>query len=317
MEIIDIHSHVFKDFMGPNCDISEYAQFATKLGVTTCLLAPSPCPAEKGDEGSFYSARWKFDSDGNKSYVKTTVDTFGNRHDEPASENPYKSVNRQLLQLVKNNPYAMRFLATPLIHPVLDTRNELDYLLSQQETSALKLHGISTHTGPEDISKELIDLLKQHDKPLMVHTDYFTKQPETRAEAAYIKNDPLGWVRLANVTGIKLVALHGACLCAESFQLAKENPNIIFGISPDLLMMSEPERLKMRTQDYLASLMDIAQPEQLAFDIDYSWNVDTRGDWNPEWDMVSRVLNTANHKGYSKDQIDAVMSANAKRFFKL
>ena len=318
MKLIDCHSHVSRSKGGPDCDFDRYHAAAVRLGVVASLLAPGACPEERSDGESFLPCVWRIEDD-KPVYIQKHIRVDGSEHIEPASGNPYRATNEALYRTIReanNKQDQVRYSATPLYHAKLDSPDELSSLLSQKETAAIKLHGIASYVAPHDISPEAIALLKSSDIPLMVHTDWYTGHPERPMHQAYLFNDPLKWVSWAIDNDLRLIALHGACLCAESFSRARGNDKIRFGVSPDLLMMSEPERLKVPTNDFLETLFEIAAPEQLLFDIDYSWNTEHRGEWdNLDWDMVSRVSNRAKRAGYTDTDLERVFHKNAEEFF--
>lgn len=320
MKLIDCHSHVSRSKGGPDCNFDRYHVAAVRLGVVASLLAPGACPEERSDGESFLPCVWRIE-DGKPTYVQKHIHADGTEQVGPASKNPYHATNEMLyrnIRLANNEQDRVRYYATPLYHAKLDSVDELSSLLSQKETVAIKLHGIASYVAPHDISSEAIALLKSSNVPLMVHTDWYSGLPKRPMHQAYLFNDPLRWVAWAMEHDMRLVALHGACLCAESFSLARGNDKIRFGISPDLLMISEPERLKVPTMDFLESLFKMASPEQLLFDIDYSWNTEQRGDWdNLDWDMVSRVSDRAKLAEYSYTDLERVFHENAEEFFAL
>jgi|JI10StandDraft_1071094.scaffolds.fasta_scaffold187256_2 hypothetical protein len=320
MKLIDCHSHVSRSKGGPDCNFDRYHDAAVRLGVVASLLAPGACPEELSDGESFLPCVWRIE-DGKPVYVQKHIHADGTEQVEPASKNPYHATNEALCRNIRaanSKQDQVRYYATPLYHARLDSLDELSSFLGQKETAAIKLHGIASYVAPHDISPEAVALLTSSNVPLMVHTDWYAGQPERPMQHAYRFNDPLKWVSWAIENDVRLVALHGACLCAESFSLARGNDKIRFGISPDLLMMSEPERLKVATTDYLETLFKMASPEQLLFDIDYSWNTEQRGDWeNLDWDMVQRVSSRAKRAGYSDTDIERVFHKNAEEFFNI
>ncbi|HCY21364.1 TPA: hypothetical protein DIC40_05990 [Patescibacteria group bacterium] len=65
------------------------------------------------------------------------------------------------------------FYNVPLLHPILDDKEETEKILKNEATCAVKIHGISTSTSTKNISKDLVFLLQKYDKQLIVHTDYY------------------------------------------------------------------------------------------------------------------------------------------------
>lgn len=315
---IDIHSHIFPAFDGPDSDFELYKEKAKDIKVESSCLAPGPCPKFIKGNQTFYPCLWELE-DGNISYKKVTSSEKG-EISERADPNPYKSSNENLFKTIRvanKLDGFTKFYATPLHHPILDTEDEIERLCQQEETKGIKVHGIASYTSPADIEDKTIEMLKKFDLPLIVHTDYFDN-PQNTIQRAYQKNNPEGWVDFAIRSGVKLVALHGACLSYRAIEKAKKQSNIRIGISPDLLMMTEPERLEKETDNFALDLFRMADPSQLLFDIDYSWNVNGRGDWeNQDWNMEERYVRAAKEAGYSDSDIESIFKNNAKEFMKL
>lgn len=313
---IDTHSHIFPSFDGPDSDFEFYQERIQDLDVVSSLLAPGPCPKEIADEFEYYPCLWQY-NDGNIKYKKCFIKD-GREHYEKVDINPYKDTNNKLFDELKrandSNKFT-RFYATPLFHPVLDTNDELERLCSHKQTLGIKIHGIATFTGPKNINQKQLSILKKYNKPLIVHTDLF-KKPTNPIQIAYQLNHPVGWVALAIKSKIKLVALHGACLSEKAINMAKGHSNIKIGTSPDLLMMSEPDRLDMPTKNLVYDLFRLVDPSQVMFDIDYSWNVGTRDLWsNLDWNMENRYIEAARAIGFTNHEIEAYFYQNAADFF--
>ena len=315
---IDTHSHIFPSFDGPDSDFDLYQKKAKSINVVASFLAPGPCPKKVVDRKEYYPCLWQHDN-GTVQYKKCIISDEKTVY-EKVDKNPYSETNNTLFNAItianiKNN--VTKFYATPLFHPILDTDQELERLCSVKETVGIKLHGIATFTGPKDISRAHLNILKKYNKPLIVHTDLF-KDPKSPIQTAYQLNHPSGWIKLAIESGIKLVALHGACLSKEAIDMAKGHPNIMIGTSPDLLMMSEPDRLDIPTKDLVKDLFNLVDANQILFDIDYSWNVNNRDLWhNLDWNMESRYIKAAKDNGFTKYEIEAYFYHNAINFFEL
>jgi len=68
--------------------------------------------------------------------------------------NPYAQVNHELLNnisLWNMSQKGIKFHGVPLIHPKLDTKEEIEKIISNNFVYAIKVHGIATFTSPADI----------------------------------------------------------------------------------------------------------------------------------------------------------------------
>ena len=313
---IDAHSHFGKSFLGPESNIDVYLTHAQEIGVVTALASPGPTPEIHSTNGIYYPCLWEV-TNGVITYFQQWGDVDGTLLKKNiADKNPYHGVNEELFKKVSKLIYGPKIYVMPIHHPKLDTLLEIKLMLEQRPSVALKVHGISTFTGPEDISPTVIDILRKTNKPIVVHTDLYFGEAAQDIHRAYKLNDPNKWVEWAKETKIKLLITHGARLSETAINLAKKLDNVRIGIAPDLLLMSEPERLALPTEEYLEFLLKTVPSDKLIYDIDYGWNVSERNNWSTlDWGMHLRIMETANKLDISDENLQFIFYENSAIFF--
>jgi len=155
--------------------------------------------------------------------------------------------------------------------------------------------------------------------PIIAHTDMYLGTIDNAFDYARELNHPQKWVKWAVETGVSTVITHGARLDGGAIHQAKNNPNILIGCSPDLAILGEKDHsLTIKTNNFLESLFELVNPNQLVFDIDYGWNTQNTGQWsNLDWDMCRRVETEADKAGFSAIDLEDIYYNNAARLFKL
>lgn len=316
---IDAHSHIGKTYLGPKSAIDIYIQHARIMDIIASVIAPGPTPEATipNTNSIYYSCIWKASLDKGVEYVQQWIQNGNIVREEPAEKNPYAHANRALFalshQITKPRIYVM-----PLHHPILDTESEVKAIINNPNTVALKIHGVATYTGPENIANFTIDELKRVGKPVVVHTDLYSPLETNPFHVALNLNHPTKWIQWSRETGIKTLITHGARLVPEAIELASSSKTVMIGISPDLLLMSEPDSLSAKTDNFLHYLMYIISSKKLLFDIDYGFNVRHRDDWeNRDWDMEKRILEASSLCHFDKEDVDNIFYSNALRFFSI
>lgn len=320
VEKIDAHGHFYKSYLGPESEPNEYFGQAKELGVTHTIASPGPSP-EYEEKGLLYRpCIWDI-KDGRIQYREQFIDpTSGELIRESASkQNPYHTANYNLIDFAtKNNAnYEQKVHVMPLHHPLLDDQIEIVELIHSESIPAIKIHGIATFTGPEDVKPFVVQALKEENKPVVVHTDTYQGESPNALTQACLLNHPTKWAKWAIDNEVKVFITHGARLSSEAIHIINEHPNLFrVGISPDLLLMSESSHLEVETQTLIKDLLTLVKPEILAFDIDYGWNVKHRGDWGTrDWGMCERLEKAAQEVGLSEQQLKAIYFDNAEAFF--
>lgn len=303
--IVDAHSHIGVDhFFKFQGKLAEYIEECKKIGITDSLLMPTPCPVISFNDQSVIPLVWEYKNQRFFFYreeigKKKTV----------VQKNPYSLTNKLLqssISEMKNTEINLLFV--PLVHPKYDTIEYLDMLLRDSPT-AIKLHGISSAFSPYDVSDEFWSIVRKHDIPIIVHTDYDNTESDTPIAKLRNLNSPLDWIKVLIRQDIRALLTHGVRLCEESCHLINERDNFIVGIGPDSLISLEDERL-YKTGDYLRNLFSMVKIEKLVFDIDYPWNV--KGGYL-DFNSINRIKKL----GLCDNDLDKVLSQNAIKFFNI
>lgn len=325
MEIkaIDSHSHigyendeeiVGKNIMMPYLPIfSEYAQLAKKNSVEKVLFAPctSPMIIDKIRHFTKVYYLWEY-VNGKYKYYSEVVDN-GKIIRGEISKNPYREVNEKLFKYLKNLKNGIFTEFIPAISLYFDTPDYIEELLSLN-IKGLKVHGIST--GLYDLNKvnqDILLLLKSSGVPLVIHTD-FVQEPKTPIDYLYSENNPINWLKLLVKNDIKGYLVHGCRLSNECSKIMKDNKGqFLTGISPDILLSNEPERLMTKTDNYLETLFNLFDIEMMAFDLDYNWNYTDRITYTYDDEQLNRL----NKLKLSENDKVRVLKRNSERFFNL
>ena len=153
----------------------------------------------------------------------------------------------------------------------------------------LKVHGISTGLYDLDIiNPNLLKVISKSNVPLAVHTDY-CDNISSGIDKLYFANNPLNWIKLLSKYDIRGYLIHGCRLSKECSYILKQNKGqFLAGISPDLLLNNEPERLMKNTDNYLRDLLNLYDEDTLSFDIDYNWNYTDRITYTGDYNQLNR-----------------------------
>lgn len=318
---IDAHGHFGRSFLGPECSIHRYVIEAKKLGIVATIASPGPTPEVIEDDRIIRPCLWEVRGS-TVGYFRQEIDlSTGEDHIRDSKSNPYHETNLRLIEEARKHNQGNtghKILIMPIHHPILDTPQEVKSLLSLDDTIALKVHGIATFTGPQDIPQSTIDLLNTVGKPIVVHTDMYRVEATHDIHTAYQVNDPVSWVNWARDSGVKTLITHGARLSPEALSLAESTSNIVVGISPDILLMAEPNRLSQDTDDFLFELFSAVSPKKIVFDVDYGWNVNERNQWgNSDWQVCERVNKAADRAGLGQKDLEKIYYLNAVRFYNI
>lgn len=322
LERIDAHSHFGKTLKGPDSSLSDYIPEAEKLHISACIASHGPTPVYSIGSSLFVPCRWVRKESNEFEYVEQIYDqeTGELLSQKKARINPYHEANMWLLQKAEsyNRKNMVKIYVMVLHHPKLDTTSELIDMISDPNVIAVKLHGVATATGPEDVTPERSRLLLEFGKPVIVHTDTFFGQPINAIRSVQRLNDPRKWVLWARDTGVRTLITHGARLSEEAIRLARDYDNIKIGIGPDLLLESSPDRLFRKTDSVIEDLLKLVQPNQLLADIDYGWNVLRTGEWQiRDWNMYDRIEEIGTKVGLTQTEIQMIEYDNAENFYRI
>lgn len=324
--IIDAHGHLGSSFRAPENTLEDYYNEVPK-NVIHSVMSPGPTPIydRNGDGRLFVPARWRIDEKTGKITYRQQYLEKGSLNileEDESDDNPYAETNDYWINRIEDQNSRgtkPRIHIMPIHHPRLDTPEEVRRVLGDERVIALKVSGLASATIPEDISPEVVAIIKELNKPIIVHTDHFDGDPKTNLQKIYKANDPRKWVSWAKETGIKTLITHAARLSPEAIHSATGCKNIVFGFGPDLLIMAEQYRLFSRTENLLKDFFELTLPEQsdqVVFDHDYGWNTKNGRDWNDrDWTMSLRTAQTIESLGYGEEMIKKVFFENAARFF--
>lgn len=323
LKVIDSHSHIGyetdEEIVGKNimmpylATINEYEQLSKNNNIYKSLLSPctSPMIVDKINHKTKVFYLWKF-VNGKFDYYNEVVDNgkiiLGN-----IEINPYREINEKLEQYLKklNSPINIEFI--PAVSLYFDTPEYIEKLLDSQ-VKGLKIHGVSS--GIYDLNRinnDILKLISKYDIPLVIHTDY-TESVRTPIDYLYHENNPLNWIKLLDRYKIRGYLVHGCRLSKECGKILKANKGqFLTGISPDILLNNEPERLMSKTDNYLESLFELFDIDTLAFDLDYNWNFTDRITYTYDDNQIIRF----NELKLNNDEKIKVLRKNSERFFRM
>lgn len=212
---------------------------------------------------------------------------------------PYQDFNRTTLQFIKHfneQRNGIRLYLAAKLHPHLDDAHCLEGLLDNEVVS-LKIHGIATHSHPDAFPQWLNEFLRHHDLPIVVHTDWYRGEendnlsPHQRTLLELCRlNNPLNYVRWAIKNKLKVCINHGARLHAESIHIINNEPNLSLAYGPDSHLDARQDHLAIPTDDYAASLFEMARSDKVMFSTDYRWNIGAENAWDDlRWDSIERI----------------------------
>ena len=303
MVIIDAHSHIGQDYLFGKSDLKDYIEFCkrNKIQYGTLMPQPNACYCINGKLTPCLV--WNYQSN------KIEYSTYNEKN-----ENPYKYLNYYLYRQCKDeNEININFI--PIIHPVLDTPEYIEELITHIEPVAIKIHGIGSGVIPSNISSQLITILKKYQLPIIVHTEYDSRERTNYNEGKkYIKesNHPRLWAKFLIDNGIKGILTHGVGLDYETIEMIKGNKNILVGLGPDFLLEHQGYRLSdlKGKRSYLETLKNEMPVDQIVFDVDYNWN---KGSTNDELDegTIERVKKVWT----SEEEQEKIFGINIAKFY--
>lgn len=308
--IIDTHSHFGKDYYCGDINIDNYIDCCKKMGVTTGFLMPSPWPMYEKDGKEIVSLIWEHQNFTQRSYYKVKN---GNRI--KITENPYLDVNYAYYNLLKEKTQMdLRFV--PLLHGVLDTGSYLEKILNEMQPPAIKIHNFASGFSIDNINMELIDVIKQKNIPLIIHTSVYNYDYGYGASTSFFRNEchPYKWAKFLIDNNLRGVLNHGACLNQDAIELVNKCDNLMIGTGPDLDISRDYFKVDLDKEKYFKSgylnlLMKMVLPSKLLFDVDFNWNLDFN---KIDTSQISRF-----NLMWSSSDLDKILCENALNFFDL
>ena len=321
--IIDAHSHMGienKKIIVTNLLIEKtptlegYKNLISGTEIKEVLVTPPPTPViiESSTNTISYEYLWQYVG-GKPKYYKKIV----NGDKESLFEivdNPYKKVNDLMyMYYVNNSTPELTLHPVPLINPIFDTVDEVDKYI-QLGVKCFKIHGVSI--GLDDLKLVNLNILKrlsEVDIPLAIHTDFFSN-PVSPIQKIYNANNSMNWIKLLELYKVRSYLIHGCRNSSEAAKYVNSNKNYIVGISPDILLGKEPERLMENEGNYLQSIFSKFEINSLVFDIDYCWNILERDNFSiQDTNFCERIFEYLD----TEEKRKKVLSKNAKEFFKI
>ena len=275
--VIDSHSHVGKDIFHGESTIDGYIDFAKKshINVGIIMEVPSPCIDLKDPSTRFMY--WKFNG--------VNMDFYGKK-------NPFSEINYKLYELLKEKSSDnLQLLFVPTFHPVLDEIEQFEKMLVITDPVAIKIHGIGSGVGPDDISQDYIELIKKYELPIIVHVDCdFGKGSQSMQYVRNI-NRAILWANFFERNKIKGILNHGASLDLDAFKLVNNSDYLRIALGPDKIACIDNNRLFFNCQsdykEYLRFLKKHLNASKIVYDADYNWNkIEGQSD---DYESVKRV----------------------------
>ncbi len=191
-----------------------------------------------------------------------------------------------------------------------------------KQVVALKIQGLATHSYPQLLSPELIEIFRKYSKPLIIHTDYLNdfSNPNISEHLRKIMclNDPLGWAQWTIQNNLRVYLAHGIRLDKDCARLVNTYEGLVVGIGPDLMIQQEPWRLKSKTKDYISFLLDLINHEKILFSTDFAWNFkDPLNEEILDWTTIERLKRHLSTELNGSNSLENILYQNAERFFRL
>ena len=260
--VIDSHSHVGKDIFHGESTIEGYIDFAKKSHINVGIImgVPSPCIDLKDPSTRFMY--WKFNGINMEFYGK---------------KNPFSEMNYKLNELLKEKSSdALQLLFVPTFHPILDEIEQFEKMLVITDPVAIKIHGIGSGVGPNDISQDYIELIKKYELPVIVHVDCDFGKGSQSMQCVRNINRAILWAKFFERNKIKGILNHGASLDLDTFQLVNNSDYLRIALGPDKIACIDNNRLFFDCQsdykEYLRFLKKHLDTSKILYDADYNWN---------------------------------------------
>ena len=320
---IDGHSHIAYEtdqyIVGSNyCwnvlpTLDKYQKIAEKNNIEKTLFCPCTSPEiidkETGIKESLIL--WDFDKTSGFSYYSQIQYPEGKTKKRKLEDNPYKKINSLIYEYLKPFP---NYYFIPAINLMYDTE---DYLISliEQGAVAVKVHGISIGLDNFDkINTNLLKILNQYDIPIQIHTDYHDFSIDNPISILYSANNPISWIKLLEKYGVRGYLAHGCRLSMDCAEIINDcNGQFLVGLSPDLLLQFEKDRLMYDTNNYLETALELFDENALAFDIDFGWNISDRCSTKLDYKQLERFENYVKNP----DTKTKILRKNSESFFKI
>ena len=276
--VIDAHSHVGKDIFHGNSEIDKYITFAKKSGIDVALIMGVPSPCTNLHDINSRTMYWK--------YSNNKMNYYG-------EQNPYLKINYNLNELLKKRSSKdLQLLFIQMFHPILDDINQFRKMIEITDPVALKIHGIGSGIGPDDINTEFIKIIKKYELPITVHTDCDFGEGSIAMNYIRNKNCAKEWAKFFLKNEIFGVLNHGASLDKETFNMVNKSELLKVAIGPDRVACIDKNRLYVdclqNYKNYLFYIKENLDISKIIYDADYNWNqIDNDSE---DYESVQRIL---------------------------
>ena len=275
--IVDSHSHIGKDIFHGDSFIDDYIQFAKQSQIDIGILMGVPSPCTNLNDVSSRLMYWK--------YVEGKMQYYGQR-------NPFMKLNYDLNSLIaQKSSRELILLFAAVFHPVMDDMDYFSKLIDETDPIAIKIHGIGSGVGPEDISNDYIKLLQRINIPIIVHTDCDFGKGSISMQHVRNINRAINWARSFDKNKIKGILNHGASLDKETFNIVNNSEYLTTALGPDKIACLDKNRLFVDClkdyRNYLQYMKDNLKISKIIYDTDYNWNLHDKNDI--DYDSVKRV----------------------------
>ena len=157
-----------------------------------------------------------------------------------------------------------------------DVIEQFEKMLVITDPVAIKIHGIGSGVGPNDISQDYIELIKKYELPVIVHVDCdFGKGSQSMQYVRNI-NRAILWAKFFERNKIKGILNHGASLDLDTLELVNNSDYLRIALGPDKIACIDNNRLFFDCQsdykEYLRFLKKHLDTSKILYDADYNWN---------------------------------------------
>ena len=298
--VIDSHSHIGKDIFHGNSFIDDYIKFAKESGIDIGILMSTPSPCTNLNDVSTRLMYWK--------YIEGRMQYYGQC-------NPFMQLNYDLNDLiVKKSSRELILLFAIAFHPVMDDIDCFAKLLDETDPVAIKIHGVGSGVGPEDINKDYIKLLQKTNIPIIVHTDCDFGKGSISMQYIRNANRAINWAKFFDKNRIKGILNHGASLDKETFSIANNSEYLTIALGPDKIACLDKNRLFVDClkdyRNYLQYIKDNLLISKIIYDADYNWNFPNKS--AIDYNSVKRVKEIFGEKDAIKILGENLMEFNPK-----
>lgn len=274
-------------------------------------LLSGACPKYQRGDKSIIPCKWGVRDGKIKESAYEIIE--GRETQREVGEDCYSEVNGILLKeskrISKTHPN-QKFFYSPMIHPKRTRVEDLEKLLSEggENVLGLKVHGIATASGPDDFNPELAEYISEIGVPLIIHTDYDSRESPSRILTSkdariYLQkiNNPKDWADFCLKYRIKASLQHGARNDKRVYEIVKNNPDqFVVGLGP--VLDGQGPRMAEKTNNYVASVLENLGAEHIVFSTDYPHN-------EVGEDLTKQV------ESLSRDEQEKIFYKNAETFF--